>query len=155
MKILSNSVNDTIKIGMLMAKYLTPGDIICLFGQFGAGKTVLVKGIARGLGIKTNRIVSPSFILIQEYKEKIPFYHFDLYRLKDPKNILDLGYEEYFYNDGVTVIEWAERLKYLLPRECLKIKLFIKTDSERVFQVIAFGGRYKKLLKKIDENIRH
>lgn len=155
MKIISKSVSDTIKIGKVIAKNLTKGDIICLFGKLGAGKTVLVKGIAEGLGIKRNRITSPSFVLIQEYKRKIPLYHFDLYRLENPTDISALGYEEYFFNDGITIIEWADRLKYLLPKEFLKIELFIKTNSKRLIKLKAIGKRYEELLEKIYENIRH
>jgi len=153
--LLSLGVSDTIKIGKAIAKHLNKGDIVCLFGNLGAGKTVLVKGIAEGLGIKRNEIISPTFVLIHEYKRDIPLYHFDLYRLGNPKDILGLGYEEYFFNDGITVIEWAKRLKYLLPGEFLKIELLIKTDSERLFKLRAFGRHYQELLKNIYENIRH
>lgn len=156
MKIISKSVNETLKIGRIIAKNLKKGDILCLFGQLGSGKTVLAKGIALGLGIKKDEIISPSFVLIRQYnKARLPLYHFDLYRLKVPKDILGLGYEEYLYNDAVTVIEWADRLRYLLPREFLKIELFIKSPSQRLFQLEARGGHYKELLGKIYENIRH
>lgn len=156
MEIISHSVNETINIGKTIAKHLKEGDIIGLFGQLGSGKTVLTKGIAAGLGIKKNLITSPSFILIHPYlKAKIPFYHFDLYRLNTPKDILALGYEEYFYNDAIKVIEWAERLKYLLPKEFLKIELGIKAEYQRLLRFSATGPYYKKLLQKIDEAIRH
>ena len=82
MEIVSDSVNDTIKVGSLIAKALNPGDIICLFGQLGSGKTVLAKGIARGLGIKKSNVISPSCVLIRRHLEgRLPLYHFDLYRL--------------------------------------------------------------------------
>jgi tRNA threonylcarbamoyladenosine biosynthesis protein TsaE len=152
---LSRGVSDTLKIGKAIAKHLNKGDIVCLFGNLGAGKTVLVKGIAEGLGIKRNKIISPTFVLIHEYKRDIPLYHFDLYRLENPKDIFGLGYEEYFFNDGITVIEWADRLKYLLPGEFLKIELLIKTNSERLFKLRAFGRHYEELLKNIHENISH
>jgi tRNA threonylcarbamoyladenosine biosynthesis protein TsaE len=121
----------------------------------GSGKTVLTKGIAQGLGIKKERIISPSFVLIREYKAEVPFYHLDLYRLKKPKDILGLGYEEYLYDEGITVIEWADRLKYLIPKEYLKIELSIKSQNQRLLKFIAFGGHYQELLKKIHEDIRH
>lgn len=149
MKLISKSVNNTLDIGKKIAKNLQKGDIVCLFGELGSGKTVLTKGIALGLGIKKNIIVSPSFILIRQYSGKILFYHFDLYRLKKPKDILSLGYEEYFYDDGITVIEWADRLKYLLPPEYLKIELFIKSNKQRLLEFSAFGRRYKELLGNI------
>ncbi|MBU4346370.1 MAG: tRNA (adenosine(37)-N6)-threonylcarbamoyltransferase complex ATPase subunit type 1 TsaE [Candidatus Omnitrophica bacterium] len=155
-KIISNSVKQTLKIGRRIARDLRGSDIICLFGQLGSGKTVLTKGIAGGLRMDKRRIISPSFVLIRQYNQgKLPLYHFDLYRLKAARDILALGYEEYLYGNGVTVIEWADRLEYLLPPEFLKIQLFIKGDKQRLFRFTAFGERYKELLDKIHENIRH
>jgi tRNA threonylcarbamoyladenosine biosynthesis protein TsaE len=156
MKIISKSVNRTLKIGRAIAKNLQRGDIVCLFGQLGSGKTVLTKGIASGLGIERKNIISPSFVLIREYpKAELPFYHFDLYRLRGRKEILDLGYAEYLYGDGVSVIEWADRLKNLAPAEFLKIELLIKGDKERQIKFSAFGKHYKELLDKISENISY
>lgn len=156
MEIISRSVNDTKNIGRQIAKKLKPGDIICLFGQLGSGKTVLTKGIAKGLKIKESKVISPSFVLIREHsKGRLPLYHFDLYRLKNSCEILALGYEEYFYDDGVSVVEWADRLKSLTPNEFLKIDLKLKSDSQRRIKFSAFGGRYKELLKKIHEDISH
>ncbi len=156
MQIISKSVNQTLKIGRLIAKNLTAGDIVCLIGDLGTGKTVLTKGIAQGLGIKKNEITSPTFVLIHQYNNThLPFYHFDLYRLKSPKDILDLGYQEYFYSQGITVIEWADRLKYLKPCEFLKINLLVKNENSRLLKFEAEGRHYKELLRKIHENIRH
>ncbi len=156
MKIISKSVGDTLRIGRKIAKNLRRADIICLFGELGSGKTVLTKGIAAGLGIKKNAIISPSFVLIRQYSgRKLLLYHFDLYRLKAAKDILSLGYQEYLYDEAVTVIEWAERLKYLLPKEYLGLELFIRQNSQRLFKFSAKGTRYKELLGKIYENIRH
>lgn len=152
MKIISKSVNNTLKIGAKIARNLQKGDIICLFGELGSGKTVLTKGIASGLGIRKDRVISPSFVLIRQYRGEIPFYHFDLYRLKMPKDILGLGYEEYLYDEGITVIEWADRLKYLLPQEYLKIELFIKPGSQRLLKFKAIGSRYKELLDRVHES---
>jgi len=154
MKIISQSVKDTLKMGRIIAKNLKKGDILCLFGQLGSGKTVLTKGIASGLGIKKERIISPSFVLIREYAQgKLLLYHFDLYRLKEPKDIFNLGYEEYLYNNGITVIEWADRLKYFLPSEFLKIELCLKQGSQRLLKFQAIGRRYQDLLDKIHEDI--
>lgn len=156
MKIISRSVNDTFKIGKVIAKNLRKADIVCLFGELGCGKTVLTKGIACALGIKSRKVISPSFVLIRQYSTaKIPLYHFDLYRLKTIEDILALGYEEYFYDDGITVVEWADRLKCLLPKEYLKIKLSIKSDSQRLLQFNGYGRHYRELLGRIHENIRH
>lgn len=150
MKIISKSVKDTLNLGRIIAKYLQKGDIICLMGELGSGKTVLTKGIALGLGIEKNEIISPSFVLIRQYtRAKIPLYHFDLYRLNKPKDILDLGYEEYFYDDAITVIEWADRLKGYLPAEYLRIEITIKGKNSRVFKLDGLGWRYENILKAV------
>jgi len=156
MRITSHSVQDTLTISKVIARNARRGDIICLFGQLGSGKTVLAKGIASGLGINSDSVVSPSFVLLRQYPEgKLPFYHFDLYRLEKLKDISGLGYEEYFYDDGLTVVEWADRLGRLIPQECLKISLSVKGPSERLLEFAATGSRHQKLLKDIDEDIRH
>lgn len=156
MKLSSESVQETLNIGRLIGKALKPQDIIGLSGKLGSGKTVLAKGIAWGLGIKKNEIVSPSFVLLRQYPDsRLPFYHFDLYRLKLPEDILGLGYEEYLYADGVTAIEWPDRLKYLLPKDYLNIELVIRGKNKRTLRFKAFGRRYLELLRKIHENIRH
>ena len=156
MRVTSKSYKDTLKLGRIIAGRIKPADIICLFGQLGAGKTVLVKGIAEGLGIKRGEVVSPSFILMRLHKKgKIPLYHFDLYRLNNAQDILGLGYEEYLYGNGVAVIEWADRLKYLLPKEFIKVELYIKAERQRALKFSAFGRRYSAVLENIYEDIRH
>lgn len=155
MEKLSTSVNQTLRIGKLLAQKLCGGEIILLSGSLGAGKTVLAKGIAQGLGIDKHNVVSPTFVLLRVYKGKHLLNHFDFYRIKSPKDILALGYEEYFYSDAVTAIEWPERLKFLLPREFLKIKLVVKASNSRLLEFTAKGLRYKQLLKNIYEDIRH
>jgi len=139
---------------MAIARNLKKGDIVCLSGELGSGKTVLVKGIAQGLGIAKKHIISPSFVLIRLHTEgRLPLYHFDLYRLKDPVEISSLGYEEYFFDAGVAVIEWAERLKYLVPEERLSVQMSVKGSSRRVLEFSARGRRYTGLLRKINEDI--
>lgn len=156
MKIISKSVTETIKIGKVIGKHLKSADIICLFGQLGSGKTVLVKGIAEGLGIRRDKIISPTFVLIrQHYQGRFPLYHFDLYRLDSSSAIFGLGYEEYFYDEGITVIEWADRLKYLTPKEFLKVELSIRKNSQRLLKFCAKGTRCKELLRRIHEDLRH
>jgi len=150
MQIVSKSTDDTLRLGSKIARHLQKGDIICLFGELGSGKTVLTKGIARGLGINQAAIISPSFVLIRQHTGgKFGLCHFDLYRLKTVKDILALGYEDYLYGEAVSVIEWAERLKYLLPKEYLGVELFIKGDTQRLFKFNAIGTRYAELLGKL------
>jgi tRNA threonylcarbamoyladenosine biosynthesis protein TsaE len=156
MVINSYSVKETLDLGRKIAHNLQRGDIICLFGALGSGKTVLTKGIAQGLGIDRAKVISPSFVLIREHhKGRFPLFHFDLYRLRDPQDILALGYEEYLYNEGIAVIEWADKLQYLLPREFLKVELSFKDDSQRLLKFVPVGKRYQRLLEKVHEDISH
>ncbi|MBU0503907.1 MAG: tRNA (adenosine(37)-N6)-threonylcarbamoyltransferase complex ATPase subunit type 1 TsaE [Candidatus Omnitrophota bacterium] len=154
-KITSFSVKDTLAIGMALARQVNKGDIICLVGELGSGKTVLTKGIAIGLGAKKEEVISPTFVLIREYEAKFPIYHFDLYRLNEVDDIIRLGYEEYFYDQGVSIVEWADKLKQLMPLEYLKVDIQIRKDGARVFKFKPVGRHYKEILEKIDENIRH
>lgn len=150
MKILSRNPKETINFGRRLAKYLKSSDIICLFGRFGSGKTILVKGIAKGLGFKKNEVISPSFIFIKEYrKRKFSLYHFDLYRLEGLEELFNLGYYEYLYSDAISVIEWADKMKNLLPESYLEIKLSIKDENTRSIKLSAHGERYKELIKEL------
>ena len=133
-KLNSDSPERTDKIGMAIGRQLKGKDIICLMGELGAGKTTLIKGIARGAGVKEN-VSSPSFKLINEYEGTVPFYHFDLYRLGGINDIRELGYREYFYGGGITVVEWAEKLKLLLPEERMEIYLTYVDDSTREMEI--------------------
>jgi tRNA threonylcarbamoyladenosine biosynthesis protein TsaE len=153
MERLSGSANQSLKLGKIIAAHLKPGDIILLSGSLGAGKTVLAKGIASGLGINKNDVVSPTFVLLRLYQGKYLLQHFDFYRIKGVQDILGLGIQEYLFSDAVTLVEWPERLKFLLPKECLKIKLIPKGKNQRCLKFTACGQRYAKLLRKIDESI--
>lgn len=156
MRVISGSVNGTIRLAEALSRKLEKGDIVCLFGELGSGKTVFAKGIARGLGLQKNQIISPTFVLLREYNTKrFPLYHFDFYRLRSPRDILDLGYQEFFYGQGVSVVEWADRLGCLLPEEFLGIKIQVGPKSKRLFKITAKGRRYQKLLGEFNENFEH
>ncbi|MDD5464990.1 MAG: tRNA (adenosine(37)-N6)-threonylcarbamoyltransferase complex ATPase subunit type 1 TsaE [Candidatus Omnitrophica bacterium] len=155
MEELSTSVSQTLKIGRKLARNLTGGEIILLSGSLGAGKTVLAKGIAQGLGINKDNVISPTFVLLRVHQGKHLLQHFDLYRVGTIEDIFSLGYEEYFYSQAVTIIEWPERLKFLLPKEFLKIKLLTKAKNKRLLKFSAKGRRHKGLLEKIHEDTRH
>jgi len=133
---ISKSVEETIETGARLAKTLKRGDVVALVGNLGAGKTVFTKGIAKGLGVRNPRYVnSPTFVLIKEYKGRLPLYHFDLYRL-NTTNILDAeSYEEYFYGDGVTVIEWADKIRKLLPPKYVEVRLAVAGESRRKIEI--------------------
>ena len=122
---------DTAKIGETRAREAKPGEIYLLEGDLGVGKTVFAKGFALGLGI-TEPITSPTFTIIQEYEQgRLPFYHFDVYRIADEEEMFELGYESYFFGQGVCLIEWASLIQGLLPAECRTIR--IEKDLERGF----------------------
>jgi len=130
------SAEETIEVGAMVAKRLKAGDIVALSGGLGAGKTTLVKGIAKGLGVKNYRYVnSPSFVLVKEYKGKVPLFHFDIYRLNNLKDIEEIGYEDYLARKGVVVIEWSEKMSRILPKGRLDIDLKIKNTNERVISI--------------------
>jgi tRNA threonylcarbamoyladenosine biosynthesis protein TsaE len=136
LKRISKTVDTTIDIGMKLGRTLKRGDVVALFGQFGSGKTVLTKGIAKGLGVKDTRYVnSPSFVIIKEYPGRIPLYHFDLYRLDRAHSLESVGYDEYFYGNGVTVIEWAERVRKDLPKRHIEVKLAVCGDESRSIEI--------------------
>lgn len=128
--IITYSSKQTQKFGQLLAKNLRQGDIVCLVGDLGAGKTCLVQGIAVGLAVK-DRVNSPTFKLINEYKGKFPIYHFDLYRLDNFLEIKGLGYEEFLFGQGVTLIEWAEKIIPYLPENYIRIDLERKNQATR------------------------
>ena len=129
---ISNSVEETIGIGKRLAAKLKRGDCVALVGDLGSGKTVLTKGIAEGLGVKNPRYVnSPTFVIIKEYKGKLPLYHFDLYRLDHPGMLDSCNFEEYFYGDGVSVVEWADKIRGLLPKKRWEVLLSAAGKNKR------------------------
>lgn len=149
-KIISKSAAETKNLGKRLGRILHGGDIIALCGELGSGKTVLVKGIAEGLGVKSNKDVSsPSFVILKEYKGRMPLYHFDIYRLNDMSAFSTVGYIEYFYGKGVSIIEWADKIIDILPKEFLRIDLSIKGENEREIRIVPYGRRYKELLGKL------
>lgn len=141
----------TFALGWHLGKLLGPGDIIILTGELGAGKTTLAQGLARGLGVK-GAVTSPTFTLIQEHQGRLPFYHVDVYRLEDPAAALELGLEEYFFGEGVTAVEWGERLGELLPPAYLEISLeYDPSGTGRQVTLRARGQRYARILEELKE----
>lgn len=129
--IISHSVEETIRTGYEFGKQLKPGDIICLKGDLGAGKTHFVKGVASAFGIKPEKVSSPTYTLIHEYSSRIPVYHFDCYRLEREQEALEIGAEEYFYGDGVCLIEWPEKISSLIPEDAFEVEINHRSGSER------------------------
>ena len=155
MEIRLNSLEQTEGFGIKLGKLLKGGDIVCLNGELGAGKTTLTKSIGLGLGVN-DYITSPTFALINEYKGIVPVYHFDVYRLENVEELYDLGFDEYFYSNGVSIIEWAEKIERLLPKERIEwdIKKFIDINERRI-NVTGYGDRYIEILKELGENWKY
>lgn len=127
----SNSAKDTFLIGVQMGQKAKSGDIYCLSGDLGVGKTVFTQGFADGLEID-DIVNSPTFTIVQEYREgRLPFYHFDVYRIADVEEMEEIGYEDYFYGNGVCLIEWAELIDELLPKE--RIVITIEKELQKGF----------------------
>jgi len=128
--------HDTQRLGVAIATVLPPGSVVGLIGPLGAGKTRLVQAVAAALGVPPGTVTSPTFVLVNEYKGgRMPVYHFDTYRLKDVDEFWNLGPEEYFDGDGVTFVEWADRVAELLPANRLEISIDVISDTERRFTV--------------------
>lgn len=133
---ISESVEETIAIGSRLTKRLKRGDVVALIGDLGSGKTVFTKGIAKGLGVKNVRYVnSPTFVIIKEYKGQIPLYHIDLYRLNKSSPLDAESYEEYFYGDGITAIEWANKIRRFLPPRHIEVKLTVAGENKRKIEI--------------------
>ena len=123
---------------------------MALAGELGTGKTQFIKGLAGGVGVgKPAYISSPSFTLINEYPGKIPFFHIDLYRLGSEKEAEELGLEEYFQREGITAIEWADKIPSLLPKEILWIHIHYTGKSTRSIEAIGKGKRYEKVINQL------
>lgn len=151
-KFISNSPKDTEKLGYKLGKALKSGDILCLLGDLGAGKTALTKAIAKGLGID-DYVTSPTFTIINEYNGRLPLYHFDVYRLMSIDELYDLGYEEYFYSNGITIIEWADKIEEILPEDTINIHINrTLNQNEREIIFTGKGKRFNQIIKELNEN---
>ena len=144
-----HSLGLTEKLGRLLGNLAAPGDVICLEGDLGAGKTALAQAIARGLEVPDDcYVTSPSFALVHEYQGRLPMYHMDFYRLQDGTEAEDLGFAEYFSLNGLSVIEWSSRALEVLPEERLILHLVLNEDLSRTATVQA-SDKYIDLLRSI------
>lgn len=175
LNIVSHSSTQTQRLGMRLGTLLQGGELILLDGRLGMGKTTFTQGLAQGLGIG-EVINSPTFTLLKEYagQPRQPLfdeqeqanpptgtvamsigpalYHFDLYRLDDPEEIIDLGFEDYFYGSGVSVVEWAEKADDFWPPERLRVQMKMLSETKRGLLFLATGTRYCELLKHFQKN---
>lgn len=142
---ITTSEDETLFLGSRLANLLVRGDVIAFFGDLGSGKTCFIKGICEGLGV-TEYVTSPTFTLINEYSNGLLVYHFDFYRISSESEIYGLGYEEYFYGNGICLIEWADHVINFLPQERVEIhlcNLFEQgKENHRDIQVRIFGDKY-------------
>jgi len=174
--IISHSSAQTQRLGMRLGELLRGGELLLLEGSLGTGKTTFTQGLARGIGI-TEVVSSPTFTLLKEYpgqpgptaqREQAQvtqqrqqqerhrvgpaLYHFDLYRLDDPEEILDLGFEDYFFGDGVCVVEWADKAELIWPTEHLCLRMKMMSETKRGLLFTATGLHYRELLQRFQKN---
>jgi tRNA threonylcarbamoyladenosine biosynthesis protein TsaE len=169
--VISHSSAQTQRLGMRLGELVHGGELLLLEGQLGTGKTTFTQGLAQGMGI-TEVISSPTFTLLKEYagqpgaaarseqgqvvlsqrQVRPALYHFDLYRLDNPEEILDLGFEEYFFSDGVCVVEWADKANLLWPTEHLRLGMKMLSETKRGLLFTATGARYCELLQQFQKN---
>lgn len=164
--IISHSTAQTQRLGQRLGELLQGGELLLLDGNLGTGKTTFTQGLALGLGI-SDVISSPTFTLLKEYEGRSrlvsdergrrlmvgpALYHFDLYRLDEPEEIVDLGFEDYFYGSDVSVVEWAEKASLLWPDEKLRIRMKLMSETKRGLFFTATGLRYCELLRQFQKN---
>lgn len=146
-RITIGSEQDTAALAAKMADLSQPGDVICLSGDLGAGKTTFTQYFAKALGIE-DQVTSPTFTILHEYMGRLPLYHFDMYRIEDPYQLEDIGYEAYFFGSGVCVIEWPTQVLPLLPKDHLWLELEIGEGNQRK---ITMKGTNEYYQRKIEE----
>ncbi len=147
----TNSAEETRALAASLGRLLNPGDILCLIGDLGAGKTTFTQGLALGLGLPPEEPVnSPTFTLVAEHPGgRVPLYHFDVYRLLDSSGLYDLGFDEYLSSDGVVVIEWADKISDALPSERIDIALTADGLDKRRITMAALGGNFEAVLETL------
>lgn len=147
----THSFEETVEIGKNIGNVLRSGDIISLTGDLGTGKTAFTNGIAKALGI-TSYITSPTFTIVNEYEGRLPLYHFDVYRISDPEEMFDIGFEEYINSEGITIIEWGEQIKEILPKEIITVNIKKNLDKGldvREIYIDFIGEKYSEYQAKV------
>lgn len=153
LKMLTSTSEETKKIGYKIGKLLKGGDIVCMIGDLGAGKTTLTQSIAEGLEVD-DYVTSPTFTIVNEYQGRYPLYHFDVYRIEDVDEMYDIGFEEYLYSDGVIIIEWANIIEDILPKERLNIEIKTgKGQNEREINIYGEGNRAEGIIEDLERKI--
>jgi tRNA threonylcarbamoyladenosine biosynthesis protein TsaE len=151
---ISNSAETTQEIGAAIAKFLGKGDIISISGELGTGKTCLIRGMVRAIGGGQD-VTSASFTLLSVYASSIPVYHFDAYRLEDPAQAIKIGLDDYMFGNGITIIEWGNRISNILPDGCLFIEIEYLSDEERRITVFSDSKDWQDRLSELGKSWRH
>lgn len=152
----TQSSYETVDLGKRIGRLLRPGNVVALVGELGTGKTHLIKGLAGGAGVKRfSYVSSPSFALIHEYPGKIPVIHVDLFRLGTEREAEDLGLEEYFQGQGIIVIEWADKIPSLLPKDVLRIHLSHTGERTRSVEIIGKGAPYEEIVDNLTKLLKN
>ena len=153
LELTSSTPLETERIGSLLGQRLIPGDVVALAGELGSGKTVLVRGIAQGMGVDMRGVASPSFTLINEYTGTVPLFHIDLYRLEGENDLYEIGYDEYVGGGGVAVIEWADKVPNMVPKEALWIVLRYIEAERRQLCFQTQGMRFREVIEKLERDL--
>ena len=154
-RIETGEVEQTIELGKLIGSLLKAGDVVVLMGQLGAGKTYLTKGIAEGQGVKDRKeVTSPSFVLIKQYMGRIPIYHFDAYRVKSPGEMYDIDCVGFFWGEGISIIEWADKVMECLPDDFIKITIETVGETSRDIHISYQGEKYRNFMEEFKEGAK-
>jgi tRNA threonylcarbamoyladenosine biosynthesis protein TsaE len=136
-RVITKSPRETERFGRRFAKQLKSGDVVAFFGELGSGKTTMIRGVCRAFGVMKG-VKSPSFVYLRIYEAAVPIYHFDFYRLRSADELINTGLDEYFYESGIVLLEWADRLGQLLPGSRYDVTLRMLSENEREI-VVAFS----------------
>ena len=149
-KVVTQGPDQTVRLGRLLGEILPPGAFVALVGSLGAGKTVLTKGLARGLGVEDDReVTSPTFVLVNEYRGRVPVFHLDLYRLDSYAEVEEIGWDEFVSGPGVTIVEWADKVADDLPPERIEIQLQWAGEEKRRLEFSGRGGKGRALIEDL------
>lgn len=148
LKVKTNSAKETEKLGRLIGESLVGGEIIAMTGDLGAGKTTMTKSLAKGLDIDEH-ITSPTFTIVNEYDGRLKLFHFDVYRIDYIEEMYDLGYEEYFYSGGVCIIEWANLIEEILPKDIINIEISALDEYTREIVISGKGEKFDHIVKEL------
>jgi len=149
----SKNEKETERLAGHLAQVLEPGTVVALVGNLGAGKTRLVRALCESLGVDRRAIASPTFVLVHEYEGRLPVYHFDTYRLRDPHDFPALGADEYLSGDGICLIEWADRVAAFLPADHVRIDIAVTGETTREFVFTAGGANASGLIERLSQRL--